>query len=885
LTEDEKKKAEAASRLEERQSINDAIREGKELQESINNSMAERNALMGEYAKNVAAALKQEIAEQERLLQIAQQTNKSSEERRKDMLEALGLQAEFNQALNDALAAQREGNELQDDQKKQIEAFHEKLKQTTGILSTKYTAAIAAAAMNFDGSAEGARDLAEAVEAASQAGNNLQEAQNEVSKVAGQVAGKFGLVSDVSGTLVGQVSSVAFSLTKAYDAAGGKGLAGAMGSFLLESFSAEKILASMVQEAMKLAVELDKAGKAFGAATGFAFGGAQARIQGISKDLVRSGVTMENVGTSIKSLADNFAGFDPGNINKDMVTTSALLAKIGVGAELSAKSMDFMVTVMGKTEEQSAALTKQLALTGRQIGVAATAMISNFNNAAKKLVEFGPQMVSVFKELSVQSKITGLSMDNLIGIAEKFDTFQGASDQVSQLNAVLGTQMSAMDMLNMSHDQRIQTIRNEVKASVGNFDSLDRYTKKYIMQAMGVKDVEEAQRMLNMTSDKTSAKQQEMMQNQEDLKAITEELVPMYDKLKLAFAELVREMDPLIQFFIEFIDTMAKLAQDGWLKWIAGTIGAITLGLVLFGAAMGFAGAQTKLLQIGLILIIGALKYLAEGKLGTFAIISLGVVLLGLAFHYLGKRLDKVTEKFDFLKLLFGSKINPLFIQSFAFMSIGVLALALAFKIMGIQGTTAAYALGAVFAGMGLVIFALSFLVDSITNLLSSLTESVDVLPLVAMGILGIAYSVGALGMAVLLSTSAIIFLMASMTTLGGVFAGIGMFMGISALEGVGSSMDRIGSGMDKFANGLSKVKEAAIGMKGITDKAFMAFTTDGSKTSAIISSTDIVKNMVLGKMTVDVKIPEIEIPQVTVNIYMDGSLISNSLYETILEN
>ena len=79
MSDEEDKKKEAADRLEERQSINDAIREGKELQESINNSMAERNALMGEYAKNVAAALKQEIAQQERLLQIAQQTNRSIE--------------------------------------------------------------------------------------------------------------------------------------------------------------------------------------------------------------------------------------------------------------------------------------------------------------------------------------------------------------------------------------------------------------------------------------------------------------------------------------------------------------------------------------------------------------------------------------------------------------------------------------------------------------------------------------------------------------------------------------------------------------------------------------------------------------------------------------
>ena len=884
MSDEEDKKKEAADRLEERQSINDAIREGKELQESINNSMAERNALMGEYAKNVAAALKQEIAQQERLLQIAQQTNRSSEERRKDMLEALGLQTEFNQVLNEALKARKEGLDLQQDQQAQLDKFENDLKEVSGTLSTKYTAAIAEAAMNFDGSAEAARDLAEAVEAASQAGKNLQEAQNEVSKVAGQVAGKFGLVSDVSGTLVGQVSSVAFSLTKAYDAAGTKGLAGAMASFVMESFSAEKILASMVQEAIKLAVELDKAGKAFGAATGFAFGGAQAQIQGVSKDLVRSGVTMENVGTSIKSLADNFAGFDPANINGEMVTTSALLAKIGVGAELSAKSMDFMVTVMGKTEEQSADLTKQLALTGRQIGVSATAMISNFNSAAKKLVEFGPQMVSVFKELSVQAKITGMSMDNLIGIAEKFDTFEGAADQVAHMNVVLGTQMSAMDMLNMTHDQRIQTIRNEVKASVGNFDTLDRYTKKYIAQAMGVKDVEEAQRMLNMTNDKTSDKQKAMIDNQDRLKDITEELVPMYDKLKLAFAELVRELDPFITSIISIVEGTAELAKNGNLKKIAIAMGLLAIATIAYGSATGFAGAQMKLVQLGFLAIGYAITQLTTGQGGVAALL-IGIGLLTFAFFALRSQTAEVSTGFSIMKMIFGSRINPLFIQSFAFMAIGVLALALAFKTMGIQGTAAAYALGAVFAGMGLVIFALSFLVDSVSDLLNSLTGSVDILPLVALGILGIAYSVGALGLAVMLSTAAIMFLMLSMTTLGGVFAGIGMFMGISALEGVGSSMDRIGDGMDKFANGLSKVKEAAIGMKGITDKAFMAFTTDGSKTSAIISSTDIVKNMVLGKMTVDVKIPEIEIPQVTVNIYMDGSLISNSLYETILEN
>ena len=883
---EESKDVKAARLLEEsnkRREIESAISEAQRMEREINDILSERNALMAEYTKNVSSALDEDIKLAQSLLEVAKQTDKSSIERKNIMADILGMQATFNTSLRDALDAQERGAALTKEQKEAIDTAANGMRNLSS-LSKKYRVQIAAAVQDLDESPESAARLAAAIAEAEKASKGLEEAQREVSKISGQVAGVFGLTSDISGTLVGQVSSVAVAMGKTLDAAGGGGVLGALSAMTMEMFSAERIIASMVQEAMKLAVELDKAGKGFGAATGFNFGAAQGRIQGVSKDLIRSGVTMENVGTSIKSLADNFAGFDPSKINKEMVTTSALLAKIGVGAEASANSMDFMITVMSKTEKQAADLTKELALTGRQIGVSATAMISNFNNAAKKLVEFGPQMISVFKQLSVQAKITGLSMDNLIGIAEKFDTFEGASDQISQMNAVLGTQMSAMDMLNMTHDQRIQTIRNEVKASVGNFDTLDRYTKKYIAQAMGVKDVEEAQRMLNMTNDKTSDKQKAMIDAQDRLKDITEELVPMYDRLKLAFAELVRALDPVVSNFIKFTNNLAKAIESGHFQILVGIMSVATVVITAFGAAVGLASARMKMFQLGLIAFVAMIHFLTSNQIG-FAAIAAMVTLLALSFVFLEKSVDESTKKFKFLKLLFGSKINPLFIQSFAFMSLGVLALALAFKIMGIQGTTAAYALGAVFAGMGLVVFALSFLVDSISNLLSSLTESVDILPLVAAGILSIAYSVGALGAATLLSMGAIMFLLVSMSTLGVVFAGIGKFMGISALEGVASSMDRIGNGMDKFANGLSKVKEAAIGMKGITDKAFMAFTTDGSKTSAIISSTDIVKNMVLGKMTVDVKIPEIEIPQVTVNIYMDGSLVSNSLYETILED
>ena len=869
----------------ERASINEAIREAQELEKEINDTMAERNAMMSEYTKNIASALDQEKAIGAQILAHARDVERSGVERKAAMAELIGMQATYSAELQAIVAQKAEDVALTADQQKVLDDHVNSMKGLQGY-AKKYREEIASAVMAFDpAKPESAANLAKALAKADKAAQGLKDAQQQLSKISGQVAANFGLTADIGQTVVGQAIEVTNALTKAYDVSGIKGLGGALVSMGAEMFSIERIMASMVQEAIKLAGELDKAGKAFGAATGFDFKSAQGQIRDVSKELVRSGVSMTDVGTSITELSKNFAGFDPTNINSEMVTASALLAKIGVGAAQSAKTFDTLVTSMGLTASTAVKVTKNIAAMGKEIGVSATAMISNFNGAAKKLVEFGPEMVSVFKNLSVQAKITGMSMDNLIGISEKFDTFEGASNQIADMNSVLGTQMSAMDMMNMTHDQRIQRIKDEVKASVGNFSTLDRYEQKFIAQAMGVKDVDEAQRMLNMTNDKTSAKQKKMAETQDRLKEITEELVPMYDRLKLSFAELVRELDPFITLFMDLVNGIAKLAGSGWMPWLIGSIATLTIGMIAWGAAAGLAGAQMKLVQLGIMLFLAGIAMFNESGPMGIAMMVVGILMLIGAFMALRASSGKATTSLSMLKMLFGSKINPLFIQSFAFMAVGVFLLAVAFKLMGIQGVVAAAALALIFAGMALVIYSLSFLVESIGKLMNSIVGSVDVLPLVAGGILGIAYSVGVLGMAVLMSTGAIMFLLATIGVIGGIFAGIGMFMGVSALDGIGKSMNSIGSGMDKFANGLSRVKETAMGMKGITDNAFMAFTTDGSKTSAIISSTDIVKNMVLGKMTVDVKIPDIQVPQVNVNIYMDGSLINNSLYETILDN
>ena len=112
--------------------------------------------------------------------------------------------------------------------------------------------------------------------------------------------------------------------------------------------------------------------------------------------------------------------------------------------------------------------------------------------------------------------------------------------------------------------------------------------------------------------------------------------------------------------------------------------------------------------------------------------------------------------------------------------------------------------------------------------------------------------------------------LMASLTGIGAVFAGLGIIGGIGMLAQLGDSFDKIGSGMSNFANGLSQIKSITSDLAGMGDSGFLAVKSDGTATSMVMGSGGVMQNFVDGKMTVDVKIPEISMPEITVNVYVD---------------
>ena len=84
-------------------------------------------------------------------------------------------------------------------------------------------------------------------------------------------------------------------------------------------------------------------------------------------------------------------------------------------------------------------------------------------------------------------------------IGHKFiDTFKDAAKTTGELNAILGSNMSANEMLMATEEERIELLIRTMQAQGRQFNEMDRFTQKAIAARLGITDLNEAQRILGM---------------------------------------------------------------------------------------------------------------------------------------------------------------------------------------------------------------------------------------------------------------------------------------------------------------------------------------------------------------------------------------------------
>lgn len=324
-----------------------------------------------------------------------------------------------------------------------------------------------------------------------------------------------------------------------------------------------------------------------------------------------------------------------------------------------------------------------------------------------------------------------------------------------------------------------------------------------------------------------------------------------------SFSDWIKEWGGLIK--VVGLSVIAFSGLSRALSLTASVMSILKMASTMAAAAETTQATATKTLSMafkglnasmGLVAIVGAVIYaimtgdLLAGILGLAG----GVVLLAGSFGVLNMATWKWTAFGMVLLALFGTRINPLFVQAFGFMAIGVLLLAFAFKAMNGPATLAAVALALLFGAVALVIYAMKELVDL-------MIQSVDILPALSEGLALLAAEMFKIGM---IFANPI------------VMAGLAVFAG--GIAAIGLAIKYMGTGVEKMINSLKNVKGIVADLKGVMNNSFIAITATGRKTSAVLANGNALAGINSGNIKVDVNIPKMASPDIKVKVYLDGS-------------
>lgn len=497
-----------------------------------------------------------------------------------------------------------------------------------------------------------------------------------------------------------------------------------------DAFSPTKLLLGLTMQiyeaTMKHALAVDKATAAFAAQTGAGRALTQ-QIASVGSGFRNLGIGAADAGKAAEQLFGGFAGFMQMSRDgqEDLMQTVAALEKIGVNGQDAVASLELLTKNFSLSTGEATRMTKQLSIAGTKIGISASKMMNGFVAASKSLAVYGKDAIKVFTDLAAQARAASVETSTLLGIADQFDTFSGAADATGKLNSILGTQISAIDMLTMKENERIETLIRSIQAQGRSFKDMDRFSQKAIANAAGISDMAEAQRIFSMNVN-DYRKGLKSSQAEEEFNKRLKESMDIYKKLEMAFQNFAIQVGPFVDKIAAGVQAFLDFSQE-----MQGAPAMIVLGGV---ALLGFMLVLAQLTPLlGLLGVAGPAAGAGLSGLGAGAAAAIpglsGIImpLLGVAaaFAILAGALSLMGK-------LGGGKNEGIF-ATLVGLAAGLVALGAAAAVLGVMSifigvgalALGAFSLGVLALGIALATIQLEKL-EALSSLMQSLSGGVE---------------------------------------------------------------------------------------------------------------------------------------------------------------
>jgi len=597
-------------------------------------------------------------------------------------------------------------------------------------------------------------------------------------------------------------------------------------------------LSGFTSKFIELVDQFDEAGTELGKTTGYVnafedvMTDAASGANGLS-------VSMAQAGAAIGSLSTNMTLFNTlSAVNVQRITNVTLaMEKLGVDAASTAQALDTMTRGMGMSINSATEAARSFDQLAQSVGLPTSEVIDGFNTISGDLARFGKQGKKVFAGLVKEARSMGMSIKEAFDIAEAFDTFEGAAELAGKLNAQIGLQLNSVDMMNLSHEDRIKMLRDEFKLRGKNFDDMSRRQRQAIAEVMGV-DVDMASRLFGdpVALRKYQKEQKSLEERAKAVTTVTEDLKNMFEDIMLALGPVIKGFRNFVKLLtgniygkiVLFTVIIAKMS-GGFVNLAKGISGVVKSPLkTITGQFQKFFSAGEKASEAGQGMADGLNKTgdAAKASFKSMAGMALVIVAIGAGIGMAAAGVGYLVQSFKDL----GDNAPYAVLGILAF-GAAVVGIVFALGSLGPVGLAAA----AVIAAIGVAAVAMGFGVKLAAEGISLIVESLKGLTggqgfEMAASLVAIAAGVQVMGLAGTASSMPILMLSGALLALGGALGIVGPMLerfanifvsGLSSLgdvaKGIGTMFSTLGSlgaiELVKIAGGFSKLTATIIDM------------------------------------------------------------------------
>lgn len=300
------------------------------------------------------------------------------------------------------------------------------------------------------------------------------------------------------------------------------------------------------------------------------------------------GIGFEKMHKAQMALYTSMSGFSNQSrgVQESLTMTAAKMELVGVSASTTGQNLDMLTRAFGMNAERAGKVQEEIARHAIAAGIAPKQMAEDFGKYASQMSVYGEKGIDVFVRMEKASKSLGVSMDTLNSlVGQNMDTFQGAASAAGKLNAVLGgNYLNSLELINANEADRILLIKRSVEASGVQFDQMGKFQQRAIANALGIKDVAEANKLLSKSSAELSVDMNKRAADEKKLQEIQKEAAAVQDQIKVAFEQLLIAVRPVVELLKGMINVITGImdAGNGWV----GRIAVMGLAIIKLGSML-----------------------------------------------------------------------------------------------------------------------------------------------------------------------------------------------------------------------------------------------------------------------------------------------------------